>query len=95
MDVIEETGCHTLLCFEELSHVSAQEKGDSLISYKEHRPLFNRGSLFVTGLLTAAKMHMLTYSDNLFHCSCEALFCFRSRFRRSLCFSPVQKHRKH
>lgn len=40
MDVIEETGCNTLLCFEELSLVSAQEKGDSFISYKEHRPLF-------------------------------------------------------
>lgn len=53
---------------------------------------FNRGSLFVSGLFTAAKMKMFTYTDNLFHCSCEARFCLRSRLRRSFCFE--QKHRK-
>lgn len=41
---IEETGCHTLLCFQGVvtwKFVSAHEKGDSLISTKEHRPLFH------------------------------------------------------
>lgn len=52
---------------------------------------FNRGSRFVSGLFTAAKLKIFTYTDNLFHCSCEAHFCFRSRFRRSFCFSAEAK----
>lgn len=94
MDVIEETGCNTLLCFEELSLVLLRKRETVLLATRNTDHCFNRGSLFVSGLFTAAKMKMFTYTDNLFHCSCEAHFCFRSRFRRNFCLSALQKHRK-